>query len=592
MKNRNKNSIIFFFIRQFLLILLIFTILFFVLFGFLVFHTQKMIFRNVQEMITLTEFRTQSNLNRDMYQLLETSSTDSSFPRLGLAERSSDRYFYISKVATILKSLCTGVSAIDGCFVYYPSSDVFVSTNKDSLRTDYAAITQQIRQNLSEGCFPNEMPLNVLPQKMWFFLEAAANTEGFFLRIIKSGSLYLGAWITEDHLKEQCVPTLEDIYVAFTDDSGAVISSARTPGEQLPVGESDESPRVIRSKGFGRELLISKKMHYSNYYLAVMLPYSYVTNSLQGSIIFFILVLLWFSSLTFITIRLVRKVLKLPVSSLEPVMEDIKKGQYDVQLVSPSRFSEIEDITDAFNTMISEIRNLKNNVYEEQLIHRDLEMKYLKNQIAPHFLINCLNSVFVSSQDAANRETTDTIIQTLSEHIRYTLSNVSTVSLKTELYYLVNYLRLTQCRFPDTLQFTLDVEEEAKTAEVFPLILLTLTENSIKTGLIMGEPFLIEVSGRIYEAEGKKRVRLVHTDSGSGVSEEKLELFNHIIDHPEVTDKGTGIGLYNTAMRLRMILGDETSMAFTNAPGKGLQITIDFPYREIINDVLEREAVS
>jgi len=41
---------------------------------------------------------------------------------------------------------------------------------------------------------------------------------------------------------------------------------------------------------------------------------------------------------------------------------------------------------------------------------------------------------------------------------------------------------------------------------------------------------------------------------------------------------GTGIGLANTADRLRRLYGDDHALDFAPAPGGGLEITIRFPF--------------
>ena len=60
----------------------------------------------------------------------------------------------------------------------------------------------------------------------------------------------------------------------------------------------------------------------------------------------------------------------------------------------------------------------------------------------------------------------------------------------------------------------------------------------------------------------------------------RLQKYNNILEQPEVTEKGTGIGLYNTAMRLRLIMGPEAELKFANAEGMGLCVTISFPYKK------------
>ena len=179
------------------------------------------------------------------------------------------------------------------------------------------------------------------------------------------------------------------------------------------------------------------------------------------------------------------------------------------------------------------------------------------------------------------------MVTTLSDHLRYTLSNRTVVPLNEELLYLENYLHLTQYRFPGTLSYEINCPEVLSNAKVFPLILLTLTENSIKTGLIMGEPFQIKVDCSSSFRDGRTHVHIKHTDSGTGLSEEQLHDYNHIFHHPEVTKYGTGIGIYNTALRLKLIMGEDASIHFYNEPGMGLSVELDFTYQEYSEDELQ-----
>ena len=89
-----------------------------------------------------------------------------------------------------------------------------------------------------------------------------------------------------------------------------------------------------------------------------------------------------------------------------------------------------------------------------------------------------------------------------------------------------NYLLLTSLRFPGSLTYSVSPAPELLQAKVFPLMLLMLTENSIKANLVMGEAFHIDISGQMYEEAGLMRVHLTHIDSGTGFSEENLLLYN------------------------------------------------------------------
>ena len=110
------------------------------------------------------------------------------------------------------------------------------------------------------------------------------------------------------------------------------------------------------------------------------------------------------------------------------------------------------------------------------------------------------------------------------------------------------------------------------------MLLLMLTENSIKANVVMGEPFHIYIQGHWYEKDGQPRIHLSHIDSGTGFDEQSLALYNHITDYTEVQKNGYGIGIYNTVMRLRLMFGDMASIFFSNEPGLGARIDIDIPF--------------
>jgi sensor histidine kinase YesM len=170
------------------------------------------------------------------------------------------------------------------------------------------------------------------------------------------------------------------------------------------------------------------------------------------------------------------------------------------------------------------------------------------------------------------------IIQTLSNHLRYTLSNKTETSLKEEINFVENYIILMQYRFPDCITYQIDVVKEIEDASVFPLILLMLTENSINSNVIMGESFSIQIKAYSYDADGERRIHLQHIDSGPGFNEQRLDIFNHIIQYPKLRKDGHNIGIYNTVMRLKLVLGETASISFSNEPGLGARVDIDFPY--------------
>ena len=137
---------------------------------------------------------------------------------------------------------------------------------------------------------------------------------------------------------------------------------------------------------------------------------------------------------------------------------------------------------------------------------------------------------------------------------------------------------MTKLRFPDSLTSSIDIDPQIKDANVFPLLVLMLTENSIKTNIVMGEMLTIEIRAELIDENPQPQIHITHIDSGTGFDEKSLRIYNHILDHPEVRKNGYSIGIYNIASRLRLTLGENSTIVFSNELRKGARIDIIFPY--------------
>ncbi len=110
------------------------------------------------------------------------------------------------------------------------------------------------------------------------------------------------------------------------------------------------------------------------------------------------------------------------------------------------------------------------------------ELKYLKNQIQPHFLFNTLNNLYgmVLSKDEKAPKT----IVKLSEMLSYMLydSESTLVDLEQELDNLENFIALEQLRYDRKLDLSYERAEVAPGLEIAPLLLLPFVENAFKHG--------------------------------------------------------------------------------------------------------------
>lgn len=542
----------------------------------------------IQDSLRFYDNRLDIELDQDIMFLIDSCSSDPDIIKLRTTANRNEEVGCIVRIQNRLLSQVTTHSVIRGFYLYYPDKGVFIpaySTASTGTGNGYpypSFIKELIQSHMNnKGIVDSELMRN------WFFIEE----QNCLIRLLRVGGIYVGAWVDLNNLPGFEEFSGNEAIWLITDNSGRVLYADKALAEEgyekdyrtdlwLPVEESLKNPLYADISGIGKRIVISFKQSFSDYCYTVLLPQEQILQAFSSFYILLFLLILW-AVLFFISYNYMgRRIIEIPVKSLMAVTESIHSGNLDNRVTPPNDYEETIQITDAFNKLLSEIGDLRISVYEEQLQAREFELKSLKNQVAPHFLINCLNTVFMSAQDQSKIEVTNNIISTLSSHLRYTLSDRNIVPLSEELEYLENYIFLTQNRFPGTLQFEKETDPAVLDAAVFPMILLTLTENSIKTGLIMGEPFLIKVRVSQKLKNGETFVVLEHTDSGVGLSDEKLKKYNNILEQPDVTEKGTGIGLYNTAMRLRLIMGPEAELNFANAEGMGLCVTISFPYKK------------
>jgi two-component sensor histidine kinase len=200
---------------------------------------------------------------------------------------------------------------------------------------------------------------------------------------------------------------------------------------------------------------------------------------------------------------------------------------------------------------------------ETQLAQAQLET--LKTQLHPHFLFNTLNAaaalVHTDEGDAAV-----TMLARLSDLLRQTLDHDGRqeVTLQQELDFLERYLDIQRMRFPDRLAVRLEIEPEARAAQVPNLILQPLVENAIRHGIAPRESAgVVEISAR---REGDALMIEV-ADDGLGL--------------PTGWREGDcqGIGLANTRARLEGLYGTRQRFSVRDARGGGVFVGLTIPWR-------------
>jgi two-component system, LytTR family, sensor kinase len=190
----------------------------------------------------------------------------------------------------------------------------------------------------------------------------------------------------------------------------------------------------------------------------------------------------------------------------------------------------------------------------------------LRMQLNPHFLFNTLHAIsaLVDRDPAGVRR----MIARLSDLLRSTLEDGAQPerSLEQELAFLSRYLEIMQVRFQGKLDVAIDVDPETRDALVPTLILQPLVENAVKHG-VTG----VRGGGRIEVRARREGGQVVLTvrDTGPGPVP---------AGGPAATP---GVGLRNTAERLRQMYGEADALSLRAAAGGGAVAEIRIPYRPV-----------
>ncbi len=208
-------------------------------------------------------------------------------------------------------------------------------------------------------------------------------------------------------------------------------------------------------------------------------------------------------------------------------------------------------------------RELHASQLEAQLAQAQLQM--LKMQLHPHFLFNTLNGITGLVRDNDNAAAVQMLVG-LSELLRQTLDSAGKqeVRLSEELEWLELYLKLQQMRFSDRLQVSIEAAPDTLDAMVPNLITQPLVENSIKHGLQQrAEP------GRIFITANRvnDKLELRVCDDGAG------------LPPGWQMETSAGVGLANTAARLRQLFGANSELVIQNRAPAGVEARLSIPLR-------------
>ena len=166
----------------------------------------------------------------------------------------------------------------------------------------------------------------------------------------------------------------------------------------------------------------------------------------------------------------------------------------------------------------------------------ETELKYLKNQVNPHFFFNTLNNLYGLAQEKSDK--TPEIVLKLSELMSYMLyeTNKELIPISKEMDYIRNYVSLEEQRYGNRFKCSIKVKGSVRDIMIPPMLILPFIENSFKHGINQeSEGAWIKIDLLV---EGNKLV---------------LEVKNSVVIQTEPPKMKGGLGIKNVERRLELL---------------------------------------
>lgn len=244
------------------------------------------------------------------------------------------------------------------------------------------------------------------------------------------------------------------------------------------------------------------------------------------------------------------------INRLTKQIRDIEKGK--IKKFDMDTDDEIAYIARNLNDLIVNIEKLTENNTKLKYEKKLSEFKMLESQFNPHFLYNTLEIISITMYMDLN--TSNEIIQNLTDILRYSINNLSFVHLDEDLEYIHKFLKIQKIKYAENLDFNIHVDEKLSSLMVPKLFLEPMIENSIKYAFKNKEKVIISIDIKRKD----DLIIIIIKDNGDKLGDlERIKLNNMIKQKSEsgfFIDEH--IGLYNSLNRLKLLYKKDLEMYF------------------------------
>ena len=280
--------------------------------------------------------------------------------------------------------------------------------------------------------------------------------------------------------KLQSVPsTYKNRFYLLNNDMDIIVSSEKNMcGNSFPLETRDfKNVKIVKDPSTGENSYFTYQYVNNGWLLVSTINVGQLWKSigiaLVSVLITFGIVLL----VSLIIMRYAARVMVKPTKKLVDSMTAYQEGNFDSRFKVESQ-DEISQIGMVYNQMADKVQNLIEKNYTLEIANREAEIEFLKMQINPHFLYNCLDTISWLGFSNGNSEITDLAVA-LGKFLRASIKREDYYTVKQEMEVVDNYLFIQKYRFGDKIEIRHNIPDEVLNFYMPSFIIQPVIENSI-----------------------------------------------------------------------------------------------------------------
>lgn len=490
---------------------------------------------------------------------------------VAMTRYTSDKLLFIQAVQKINEKLEFYRTKLGGdfqFFIYYPELDYFASSERGEMEIkEFAAL----KENMAQYIRTDYETGGLNARKKWWL--AGIDGKQYALNYIFFDEWYACCFIDAQKLADSAnvIHLGKDSFVTLVTEDG------RPSGRLDRLKESgfynpDTGKSRLDENVFGMKYtMIHQPLDYAGFGISVVVQNN---RSMVNVVIFQLIIILFILAGICIAALLLYRVKKRMIEPMKYFSDNLTKIREDSQDVYFDNvdIAELAEANELFQSICGQMKELKIQMYEQQLAQQKLQLDYMHLQIQPHFYINCMSLIY-NMAAMGEDDTIQQLSACVSDYFRYIFrSDSNMVCLTEEMKHVGNYLEICRIRYKDRLTFHLEKGEGLEDIKIPPLLLHTFVENSVKYAAGSGKNIQILAAAARKKQQGEEFVEIKIEDNGIGFSDNVLESLRK--DKDIVTEKGTRIGIRNCIQRLSRIYGSSARVLFENREEGGVRVLI------------------